>query len=59
MIKGSQTERVYNFIKDKRHVTMNDIYKKFPNDKKPSLRRACFELSELNLVTHISEWRIK
>lgn len=58
MIKGSQTERVYNFVKSRRVVTMHDVYKKFPREKRPSLRRSLFVLKEMGLVVHVSEWKI-
>ena len=36
--KGSLRKDVYDFVKTKKSLTVYDVYKEFPNEKKSSLR---------------------
>ncbi len=51
-------DKVLNFVRNERVVTLNEVYKHFKKEHKSSLRMALYTLRNENRIQNINEWRL-
>lgn len=50
-------DKVLNFVRNERSVTLKEVYEHFKNERESSLRMTLYTLRNENRIHNINEWR--